>query len=242
MTSVLLTKESQVALWKYLSAVLERDGLSVKILTDHEEFYSYVEAHQFNEIDFVLVDMSSIQLDSFNPYSLFLDEGILVPVVVYNDPFPQPDQRAFYWALKNEEYFNPIFTVPKLSKYSSIWTRIQNLLGSPEINPYVSCICREKEFSPDGTGENLDDFLRRHHPGGLKEKLICYLYDRKNRKAAVSEICMYLWNEDSQKTRRHLCSLVHDLRNFLEGRNVSFMKLLRVSKENYMLAVNSAGT
>jgi len=241
MTSVLLTKDSQVAVWKYLSSILEKDGLSVKIMTDHEEFYSYVEAHQFNEIDFVLVDMSSVQLDSFNPYSLFLDEGILIPVVVYNDPFPQCDRRAFYWALKNEEYFNPIFTVSKLAKYSTIWIRLQNLLESPEINPYINCICREKEFSPEGNVSSFEDFLRKNHLGGLKEKLISYLYDRKNRKAAVSEICMYLWNEDSQKTRRHLCTLVHELRNFLKNKNVTFLQLLRVSKETYMLSVISAG-
>ncbi|MCR5218243.1 hypothetical protein [Treponema sp.] len=238
MTSVLLTKKSQLPVWNYLAEILKKDDLSIKMMTDPDEFYSYVEAHQYNEIDFTLVDMSAIQLDSFNPYSLFLDEGILVPVVVYNDPFPQRDQMAFYWALKNEEYFNPIFTAEKLLPYSKIWRRLQDLLNSPEINPYISCICREKEFSPSANSFDPQNLFKTEKSGCLKEKLFFYLYDRLNKAVTVMELCNYLWGSDDSKNRRHLFTCIHDLRNFLQEKNADFVKIVRDSKENYLMSLN----
>ncbi len=236
-----LVKENQLNVLKKIISNLEFIFDEVSYYTNTHDFYIDVGLAEKGRLDFVMIDFSFIQLDICNPYELMKQAQNPVPVCIYNDPYPLPQDRSAYWIAKNRDYFRDIIDLECISNLYSIFYLISNQLEKNDINPYLSLISHPKKLLSSREEKQILDFDLIRKKGKLlpsRLKLLELLYKNKEKSISEKTVCEFLWNRYDFQVRQYLYTYVYDIRKVLEKVYSNRVSLEKCSLGNYRLKFN----
>lgn len=194
MDIVFFTKESEIC--RQMAKTLENEGNTCVVMTDDTQFLFLLTDPQFRS-DLLVCDFRSIPHQSFSIYGYLKEKACIRPVIFYNDPIPEKGRRTEYWLRTNETLFRKKFTelIPLLR-------RIEEIIESPEINPYISLLQPPLSFNPQQSDQRKIDITRYRKRNSLSPsqfKLFEYFYKNVNRKITVKELSKIIWPVSKRK-------------------------------------------
>ena len=237
MNILFLTRQINVCL--RITSILESNGHKVKIFQKDDEFYEYVSKSNGREIDLLCIDFKTIGMPKskyidLKPYSFLKAARLAVPLISYNDPNCELDMLVYYWKMRNAEEFPEIFNMDFLEKYTGVFTEIQEIVSSDELNPYISCICRPLPCSSQGDFD-LCAFRKKHSMILSRFKLFKYFFENLDKILSVKEICSHLWGIVKEEKKKTLYTYIYYLRKIFEKEEVFNFSLEREGTESYRL-------
>ncbi len=216
MSVYFLTKPEQKNISIALAVKMERTCGEVIIFTDPLDFYTACKLMKPGAVEYIVIDAKYLQLDMFNPYEEMKKSANPVPIVVYNDPYPAPDERAAYWVAKNITYFSPdIISKYDIEDLHPAFHLIESYVNSPEINPYITCINTPKPYFSDKQRETMLDvkeFQRKNKLSPSRMKVFECLHNNIGCPISEDDICYRMWKEVNAKRKQTLYSYIYDLR------------------------------
>lgn len=236
MVALLLLRNRQRATGEKICSFLKKHFVSTTIFTSPTEFWSVISQSEKNQIDFVLIDFSVYQFDVFNPYEEMMRMKNMVPVILYNDPYPRTKERAVFWRTKNKYYFPGLMTEERTEKLMKILQPLQEFLSGP-INPSVSIICQPQDSgeSQECFNINVENFCRAKSITSSRKKVFNYFISHLEESISTEELSMFLWNEKSDKRTKTIYLYIHDLREALLQDKALRLSLERDEKEHYRM-------
>ena len=245
MSVYLLTKHDQIGVFKKIAACIETPSSKVVLFTEPTELDIALNLAPPDEVELVLMDCRFFQMDLYNPYMYMAKRARPVPLVIYNDPYPQPENRVAYWIVKNRYYLSALLKEDALDNIKNILDIIQGALMTEEIGPYVSVVCPAKKYlTAEGTYVAFDPekFRKKHFIMPSRFKLFEYLYANIEQVVSEEDICMHLWNTYNDNVRKNLYTYIHDLRQiFLKETDLIF-RIDRYKMKHYRLNVTLGET
>ena len=210
-----------------------------KAFTDPAEFWSVIKLSAPHQIDFIIIDYRIYQLDIFNPYKEMLRSGNIIPIVFYNDPYPEPDARAAYWKTKNKMYFVPHINSSVLDNLYPVWKKLEEYLNSPEVNPYLTVI-RQNAALTDPCDKvssfNIENFIKKSGLSSSRRKLLKIFYEHRGEELDSAFLCKRLWQNAGEK-EKVLYAYIHDIRSALAKEGSVVLSLERTGKGTYVFYV-----
>lgn len=192
-----------------------------RVFIDPDEYYATVKVLGSTKVDLLAIDYRMFDHDMFDPYAVLRYEKIIIPLIYYNDPYPEPEQMASFWKVKNKTKLENEIDDSILAKYTDLFLLIQNIMQSEQVNPFVSTICRPLLYEPKEECEfeviPVEEFAKKYHITKSRYRLLEYLYQNRNVILSTEEICQSLWNEYSERTKQILYSYIHDLRKVIDS-------------------------
>lgn len=105
-----------------------------------------------DEFFLIFADYSLFPMDCVNPYLILPCKELAFPLCLYNDPFPNPKERAAYWLSRNRFYYNDFISEEQFSLLEEIFEKLQCVLLLPNVTKKISVICDSYKF------ENANEF------------------------------------------------------------------------------------
>lgn len=243
MIAFLLAREENERIACEISDFLRGLCVATSIFTAKMEFWNAVRLSKPGQLDFLLMDFTAYQMDAFNPYLETQAAGREIPLVLFNDPYPEESGRADYWRLKNKNYMPSAWQDDFFNELYPVWKELEIFLNSDKINPYVPAIRRTKEW---GGSEDFNpaDFVRRAGLSPTRARLFNILYERKDSDCPAQELCLSMWSKCTKKEMRLLYSYIHDIRSaFSKEENVRlFLDRTSAGRYKFSLEPTSART
>jgi len=234
-----LTKQKDVC--DYLAHLLKQSGHEVSVYTDSVKFYADVKELGSREIDVLAIDYRMFEHDYFDPYKVMVEHECIIPLIYYNDPYPEPENRAIYWKVKNHDHIGAFLPPKKLDEVMVVFRKLQQLVNVPELNQYISLINRPREFNFDaldsGDFFSIEQFRKNNHLPESRYKLLTYLYQHRGQPLSVDSLCSFLWKNVTDAKRHTLYTYIHELRAVLEKEKQVQLKIEHDGKERYRLVV-----
>ncbi len=160
--------------------------------------------------ELIILDYLSFNHDAFSIIYKMMDEKIKIPVVFYNDPVLIKNTRLGHWKeiilrlLSNREIIDT-------SRYDSFLIKLQNLVESDELRPYLPLMTKPLEIPMEMIKDNLTleymkerkgDFIyefkkRTNLPENLFY-LLALLHANRDKALSYEDICD-LYREDEHK-------------------------------------------
>lgn len=240
MSVYILTKKDQVKVCVELAAYMERTSSEVTIFTEPAEFYASIDTAPPGSIEYVMIDVRTFQMDLFNPYKIIAECKNPVPVVVYNDPYPEPDMRAAFWFVKNKAYLLPHMDEKKLERLIPAFALIESYFYKHEFSDYLSVICKPKKLltEKEKVRENaLKFFAENHGLSKSRRNLLDYFLSNAGMELTEEKICTALWNESNAKSRQILYSYISELRKAFRNETKVKLEILRKGKGIYQFNI-----
>lgn len=116
-----------------IATACEHDGNTCIIISSLSDFFIIVE-NMNQETDLIVFDYLIFNHDSFNIYRYMKKINRRVPIIFYNDPFPQSGTRHIYWEAMLYN-FHPDFFQAK--RYRKILKLIASTVESEYLRQYV---------------------------------------------------------------------------------------------------------
>lgn len=236
----LLTKPDLLKVCVQLALKIERTGSEVTLFTDPAEFYAAVKLQKKGEVDYVMIDVRTFQLDMYNPYTDMATMPHPVPVVVFNDPYPEPEYRAAYWITKNKRYLVPLISESVIESFHPEFYLIESYLNSEELNRYVSVINRPEIFlTPEERSLiiNLEEFRLRHRLAPSRFKVFRHLYENLGKEISGEELVCLLFGTYSPEKRKTIFSYIYDLRKACRNETSVDIRIDREYKGRYAMKI-----
>lgn len=243
MSVFLLTKKDQQKVCIELAAYMERTSSEVTIFTEPAEFYACIETAPPGYIEYVMIDVRTFQMDLFNPYTYIAKCKNPVPVVVYNDPYPDPDARAAFWFVKNKYYLLPKVGEKKLELLIPAFALLESYLNKHEFSNYLTAICPPHKLltkKEKKRKEALDLFAVNHKLPKSRKKLFDLFLKNEGLELSEEKICNLLWKEFSESSRQILYSYISELRRACRAEESVKIDIIRKSKGVYQMNVSEA--
>ena len=243
MSVFLLTKKDQLKVCVELAAYMERTCSEVTIFTDAAECYASVDTAPPGDIEYVMIDVRTFQMDLFNPYTYIAKCSNPVPVVVFNDPYPEPDSRAAYWFVKNKSYLLPYVGRNKLELLIPAFALLETYLSKHEFSSYLNGICPPKIILTKSEKKRktaLEEFAVKHRLSKSRKTLFELFLANEGSELSEEKICNLLWKEFSDKTKQTLYTYISELRKACRAEESVKIDILRKSKGIYQMTVCDA--
>jgi DNA-binding response OmpR family regulator len=237
----LLTKEDMVKVAEQIAQQVEKVGRVVTIFTNQLDFYVAIREMKPESVAFVMIDVRVFQLDVYNPYSDMLNVQNPCPVVVFNDPFPEPDKRSDYWIEKNKFYLSSVLGTSQIESFRDEFFLIESYLNSNKINPYVSVINRPEKFYTEEEKLfmiDLESFRLRHRIAPSRFKVFKLLYENLDREVSEDEILTCLHKDNKTAKRGIIFSYIHDLRKAIRNEKSAQIRIFREYKGHYVMRIS----
>lgn len=213
-----------------------------RVFTDPDEYYATVKVLGSTKVDLLAVDYRMFDHDFFDPYSVLLYEKLVIPLIYYNDPYPELSELASFWKVKNKSKLEDVIDESTIEKYMPVFLDLQRIIQSKEINPFISTVCRPLKYEP--ADENcftemitVENYRKKMRIPESRFNLLKYLYENRNVTVTAEEICLSLWNEYSERTKQMLYSYIHDLRRILENDSNAPYIIKRNGPSSYILKI-----
>ena len=235
----LLTKEDQLEACKKFADYLEKTcDNEVWVFTDPKDFYVCIEVAIPGKIDYVLIDFRTTQLDLFSPYEYISESVNPVPVIMFNDPYPDPERRAAYWLNKNRDYRVPYVTEKHLKSLIPDFMIIQYYLNEHQFSRYLNGICAPQKFIPDemlSKMKALEEFPQNHSLPKSRKKLFDLFLENKGVPMSEEDLCVAMWNEYNPVNKKNLVAYISELRRACENEDRICVDIVRTGKGMYQL-------
>ncbi|MCR5080823.1 MAG: helix-turn-helix domain-containing protein [Treponema sp.] len=212
----ILTKKDQVNICEHLASLIRESFRPVTVFTDAEEFWTAIQLAKPGEVEYVMIDCRTFMIDLFNPYEMMKKTDNPVPIVVYNDPYPDSDSRAAFWLRKNKDYFVPKFMdVSRVDQLQHAFVVLQAHLRNQKLNKFFAVA---RDFEPFLSKEeqllliDTEDFRRKNKLSPARFKLFMKFYENLNVSFSEEDLCSLFWDDFSQKRVQTLYTYIHDLR------------------------------
>lgn len=237
MTIYFLTKQKEVC--SRIAESLTEAGHASVIFTEPDTFFASVKMKKGSKIDLLAIDYRMFDHDIFNPYHMLNTNECTIPLIYYNDPIPEPEERAVYWKVKNHSRLGMKFTEAKSDALFPLLQLIQNITNDSNVNPYISIINKPKEYHEEQNDSlfDIEAFKREIHLPDSRLKLLHYLYENRNRSLSIENICSFLWNSCTAQKVHTLYSYIHELRAAFRNYKKQEVRISREGNHSYMLSV-----
>ena len=121
-----LTKQPELC--HLIAEQLKKSFHICSIFTDSAELYGAVTQNGSEKIDLIALDYSLFEHDVFNPFEILLqNEKTIIPVIYYNDPYPESNEMAAYWKAKNRSCYKEKLSEHKLHQIFPILKIVLNM-------------------------------------------------------------------------------------------------------------------
>lgn len=132
------------SLYQKLSGSLQDKNHICCLFTSKNEFLSTLKIMK-KKPDLLVLDYRTYNHDIFNIYNYLKEISCPVPLIFYNDPFPQnKEARILQWFLVNNLYYAN--SKIRLENYVSLFTLIANSLGKRLPRNLKTCTVRINEY------------------------------------------------------------------------------------------------
>lgn len=244
MSVFILTKKEQLNVCVELAGYMERTSSEVTIFTEPGQFYASIDTAPPGDIEYVMIDVRTFQMDLFNPYTYIARCNNPVPVVVFNDPYPDPDSRAAYWYVKNKSYLLPYVGERKLELLIPAFALLESYFHKHEFSNYLCGICPPQKLlsaTEKKQKEALDRFAVNHKLPKSRKLLFEYFLMNKGKELTEEEICAALWDDCSHSSKQTLYTYISELRKACRAEESVKIDILRKGKGTYQMDVTSSG-
>ena len=233
---------TQYDLCLQLATELEAEGQNCRVFCDSEEFYARVLVSGPQKIDVLAIDFKTLGefpffQNPFNPYTFLQNHNCVIPVVFYNDPFPEPDDMAFYWKVQNEQLYRGVLKEGSCEALLPVLLMLQNLVHSERYNPYISLVCKPLSWNSadNRTCIDLEQIRLRHHIAPLHFKLLSFFVHHAEQSLSESELCKFLWPDAHRSRRDSLYSCIYHVRGILKQVEQNSVSIIREGRGCYRL-------
>lgn len=228
-----LTRELGVC--RLMAEKLIQDGEECVVEADSMGFYENLLSEDF---DLLVCDYRIFQLSIFNLYDFLKKRSIVIPLVFYNDPFPERESRVAYWIMQNER----LYDCADLEYLIPIFEKLHRVIEDPAVHPYISLLqpplpLPGEEESSGTAGRQIDLrlFRRRNklQPGLFK--LFQIFYENQQKELSLKELSRLMWGTSSKTSTVY--SYISRLRKRIEKDYLVSIELLRTAPGRYEMTV-----
>src|SRR5574344_834180 len=93
-----LTKEKDVC--EEIASKMIEEGQSAIVFTDVKKYKNAVKQEGINRIDLLAIDFRMVDPTYVDPYRMIEESKLFIPLIFYNDPLPDADERAVFWKVQ----------------------------------------------------------------------------------------------------------------------------------------------
>lgn len=240
MSVYMLTKPEQLEAAKELASYMERTCSKITIFTDCPFFYASVASASPGKLEYVLIDFRTYDYDLFSPYAYIAKLRNPVPVIIYNDPYPDPDCRAAFWYVKNKTYFPTLINKSNFMALISDFNLLQIYLQDKGLSRYFGAIATPEVFVPRAEREMkeaLDKFSANHNFTKKLNMVFEYFRANEGKELKDEQICLDLWNEFNDRIKKNLQSYMSKIRSACEKEQGISIELIRKSRGIYRMSI-----
>ena len=226
------------------------------------DFYELFDAISHDgplSVELIVIDYYAFDHDYFNPYQELKKMGLKIPMVYYNDPYPSKNQLADYWLTKNRDMFKKILDLEGERELREVLALLQkvNIKSSRIFSDkyFVTPLKMEEENTPYDYSRkfipplelhyekkhqhfDIEKFCIKHSIGQSRRKLLDFFHRNHKKTLDVETICLFMWNEFSEKKARQLYSYIYDLRKAFKAEGDYNLSLSRCGKNQYSFFCN----
>ena len=240
MQVVILVKEDLLEVCKYLERKIKVTGKDVAVFCGPHEFYSALKNADKGEIEYALIDVRTFQSDSFNPYTEVASMANPVPIVIFNDPYPAPDDRAYFWISQNKKYFAAKIGDEAIDALYPSFHLLQDFLNG-EFNKYVPAIANHTQLLSEDEKRlsvNIEEFRVNSRLPPSRLKLFEYFWRNSGKELSEKAIVMFMFGECTYRAKARFYTYVCNLRKACKNEMAVKIEILRTFKEHYMMKVS----
>ena len=238
----ILVKADLLELCKHLERKINSTGKDAVVFSDPDEFYCALKDAGQGDVDYALIDVRTFQTDSFNPYSKFAQMANPVPLLVFNDPYPDPDDRASFWLSMNKKYLSDKISDEAIDRLYPSFLLLQDFLNG-EFNKYIPAIANHTQFCSEDEKRlrlNLEDFKANNRLPPSHVKLFEYFWRNTGKELSEESIVMFMFGECTQRAKARFYTYICNLRKVCQSETALKIEILRTFKEHYMMKVSLA--
>ncbi|MCR5723961.1 MAG: helix-turn-helix domain-containing protein [Treponema sp.] len=187
-------------------------------------------------MDLVVCDFRLIQLSIIDIYELLGRRSTVLPLIFYNDPYPDSSTRSMYWLSQNEK----IYDRGNLEYLYPLFEKINAIIEDPGIHPYISLLQPPLPLpgeTCEGGGRQLDVRLfrkrNRLQPGLFK--LFEVFYENQMHPLSLEELSVHLWGTATRT--KTVYSYISRLRQCIAGDSFVKIDILRCAPGYYEMTV-----
>jgi len=242
MTIYFYTRQKNVC--RKLAYILEEDENVCCIYTKESEFYTAV-ANMKKYPELLLLDYLVYNHDAFNIYRFMSDIGCKIPLLFYNDPYPQPEALVQHWIMMLNLYYSD--TGIDTEQYSQTLQHLSDAVNSKELRQHISLMqapepcpdsetgCINSSSADPQTQKEKDITIRGHIPNSLYS-IFRILYAHRERAVSITDIQFLLHEKNIEVTANTIYSNISRLRTFLRTSGNSGIDICR-TRTGYSLFI-----
>ena len=240
MQVVILVKKDLLEVCKYLERKIKATGKDVVVFSNPHEFYSALKDADKGEMEYALIDVRTFQSDNFNPYNEVALMKNPVPLVIFNDPYPDPDFRAVFWISKNNTYLSDKIGNEAINRLYTSFCLLQNFFNG-ENNKFIPAIAQHVELLSKEDKRMrliLENFRANSKLSPSRLRLFEYFWHNIGERLLEEEIITSVFAECTRITKARFYTYIYDLRKALPRETAAKIEILHTSKEHYMMQVS----
>lgn len=235
MNVVFFTREVPVCM--QIGKILEGEGCTSRIMTDDAEFFVSLTDSTF-KCDLLIVDYRAIPHQSFGIYRYLREKKFIRPLIFYNDPFPDSQERAEHWLHTNEN----LYQTKQFSHLLPFFNRLNEIIESPGIHPYVSLLQPPVNmYKADSPDKQIDlvSFRKRNHLSPVIFKIFSYFYSHLHREISVTELAKALWpvRKKQKRSISSIYSYISRLRKIIDDDALVKIDIVRTDTASYEMII-----
>ena len=239
---------------EFLEKNLKEDDHDVRVFRKFADMMDGCQKHF--PVDLIIMDYKILGSPpftpfEFNPFNYLIRSGFYIPLIFYNDPFPECGKRALYWKIQNLHFYYGYISSEKMNGLIPFLHSFSDFIernGSFEILPSLG------KNSDDGKNEALEsnalkngnefdpiEFKTRHKIISSRFSLFMVLWKHREQGISIREICRELWGRCEDRDRQNLRTYIYYLRKIFKKEKNHFLEIVRIQKEKYLLHIKEKG-
>ena len=216
MIVLLLTTQEKVG-ERIAARLRSKYNYIVQTFTSARKFMEAAYDEGPSRIDLLMADYLSFLNDELNPFEKMVEMESVIPCIYYNTPFAKAGHRAEYWYNKIVRHIKAYISDEKVAGLIRLFTQIDEIISSPDIQPYVRLLNEPPEINDEEEVEEdknlfLEGLRMQYGIHNSRFRVLKYLYDRIGEDVMEEDICNDLWNEYSERKTGVLYSYISELR------------------------------
>ncbi len=235
MKVLFLSREPAVC--RLMAKKLGRDEFECTVADDVMGFYNSVMDGNL-DTDIVVCDFRIFQLSIFNVYEFLSKSTTIIPLIFYNDPFPDGNGRIMYWIAQNEQLYN----APCLESFIPLFEKINAVIEDPSVHPYISLLQPplplpgdEDEAGTAGRKIDVRLFRKRNRLQPGLYKLFQIFYENQMKELSLAELSLHMWGTRSKQNTVY--SYISRLKKCIQSDCLVKIDILRTSTGYYEMTV-----
>ncbi len=234
MKVIILTRENQKKILEKAARFSCNSKCSFLLFTSVFELKKNCCQKNSNVPFLILADSSFFQSDAVNPYTAFSFNEKIIPLCLYNDPFPKKTKRAAFWLSKIYAYCAASLESWKFQEISEIFLKLEYFFRNPKVENQISVIC-----SPYGKLKKIRESKKfdmlQNDLCTSRFKLLEFFMKHFEKEVSAGEIMDFMWKDSVGQKIDSLYAYINDLRKFLKRSGYIGFELIHTAKGKYMM-------